>query len=198
MLTSLPLPCARAAAAADLKSPTGGGQTAFPDAEITKEAMGAEHRGGNSPGEWYCSDDRALAASPAPGTGVLFWCVCYRSAGGNGGCCAGSQRWPQLVHPCWLRSCMRLSCLPGRGVLHSTNTSTAHALICRPSFLRPLPACRDYRPGNGSNTGSYKDGSAEPAAETVYAAMHSGCPVLEGEKYIATRWIRAAGFDYPR
>jgi hypothetical protein len=26
--------------------------------------------------------------------------------------------------------------------------------------------------------------------------MHSGCPVLEGEKYIATRWIRGAGFDY--
>lgn len=63
---------------------------------------------------------------------------------------------------------------------------------------RSSPPCRDYRPGNGSNTGSYQDGTAQPSAETVYAAMHSGCPVLEGEKYIATRWIRASGFDYPR
>ena len=61
----------------------------------------------------------------------------------------------------------------------------------------PLPSHRrDYRPSNGTGTGSFLDGSAHPAAETVYAAMHSGCPVEDGEKYIATRWIRAAGFDY--
>eukprot|EP00887_Chlorella_sp_A99_P006415 scaffold3.g6415.t1 len=54
----------------------------------------------------------------------------------------------------------------------------------------------DYAPSEGSGTGSYSDGSADPAARPIYAAMHSGCPVLEGEKFIATRWIRGAGFDY--
>lgn len=60
-------------AAADLKSPTRGGQTAFPEADITKQAMGSEHRSGNSPDEWYCGDSRVLAAAPPAGTGVLFW-----------------------------------------------------------------------------------------------------------------------------
>lgn len=59
---------------ADLKSPTKGGQTAFPDAEATKQAMGDEHRPGNSPNsDWYCHDERVLAAAPPAGTGVLFW-----------------------------------------------------------------------------------------------------------------------------
>ncbi|KAL4458442.1 hypothetical protein ABPG75_013307 [Micractinium tetrahymenae] len=110
-----------------LKSPTRGGHTAFPEAQATREAMGAEHRPGNSPDEWYCSDERVLSAAPAAGTAVLFW---------------------------------------------------------------------DYRPGNGSGAGSYEDGSAQAEAQTVYEAMHAGCPVWEGEKYIATRWIRSSGFDY--
>lgn len=110
-----------------LKSPAKGGQTAFPEADITRQAMGTQHRSGNSPDEWYCEDERVLAAAPAAGTALMFW---------------------------------------------------------------------DYRPGTGAGTGSYEDGSAEANAETVYAAMHAGCPVVEGEKYIATRWIRAAGFDY--
>lgn len=57
----------------DLKSPAKGGTTAFPDAAATKEAMGGEHRSGNSPDDWYCREPRALAAAPPAGTGVLFW-----------------------------------------------------------------------------------------------------------------------------
>ncbi|PRW59787.1 putative prolyl 4-hydroxylase 3 [Chlorella sorokiniana] len=108
-----------------LKSPKRGGTTAFPEAELTKQAMGAEHRPGTDPDEWYCRDERVLAASPPPGTGVLFW---------------------------------------------------------------------DYRPHNGGGTGSYEDGSADPLATPVYEALHSGCPVVDGEKFVATRWIRGARF----
>jgi hypothetical protein len=61
-------------------------------------------------------------------------------------------------------------------------------------MVAPPAPCRDYRPSNGSGTGSYQDGSAQPYAQTVYAAMHAGCPVLEGEKWIATRWIRSSRF----
>lgn len=112
-----------------LKSPASGGQTAFPDAEATKLALGEEHRGGNTPDEWYCTDNRTLSASPTPGTGILFW---------------------------------------------------------------------NYRPGTGPGTGSYEDGTAQAEARTVAEALHAGCPVWEGEKYIATRWIRSTGFDHPR
>ncbi len=54
--------------------------------------------------------------------------------------------------------------------------------------------CRDYRPNNGGGTGSYEDGSADPLAAPVYEALHSGCPVVEGEKWVATRWIRGNRF----
>ncbi len=66
-------------------------------------------------------------------------------------------------------------------------------LCCRAAAAS---VCRDYRPSNGTGAGSFQDGSAQPNAHSVYEAMHSGCPVTEGEKYIATRWIRASGFDY--
>lgn len=52
----------------------------------------------------------------------------------------------------------------------------------------------DYVPMNRVARGSYTNGTAEPAAMPVNEALHSGCPVLEGEKWIATRWIRAAKF----
>ncbi len=55
----------------------------------------------------------------------------------------------------------------------------------------------DYSPGNGEGTGSYADGTGRPAAKPVPETLHSGCPVEEGEKWIATRWIRSSGFDYP-
>ena len=52
----------------------------------------------------------------------------------------------------------------------------------------------DYKPGHGPGTGSYADGDARSQAQAVYEALHSGCPVVEGEKWIGTRWIRSAEF----
>ena len=52
----------------------------------------------------------------------------------------------------------------------------------------------DYRPATGAGLGSWANNTAEPAALPVPEGLHSGCPVLEGEKYIATRWIRSARF----
>ena len=43
----------------------------------------------------------------------------------------------------------------------------------------------DYVPGEGAGALAVADS----------ASMHGGCPVLAGEKYIATRWIRAAEFS---
>ena len=58
----------------------------------------------------------------------------------------------------------------------------------------------NFEPGPGASdaqaaddgAGSRADGTARPSARRVYQAMHSGCPVLGGEKWIATRWIRSA------
>jgi prolyl 4-hydroxylase len=52
----------------------------------------------------------------------------------------------------------------------------------------------DYVPGSNLPRGSYTNGTAEPAGMPANEALHSGCPVLEGEKWIATRWIRSAKF----
>ena len=52
----------------------------------------------------------------------------------------------------------------------------------------------DYEPRGGAGVGTYGNSSADPAATPVPEAMHSGCPVHEGEKWIATRWIRSARF----
>ena len=43
-----------------------------------------------------------------------------------------------------------------------------------------VPAGSQFRPGD--------------VATPDPTAIHGGCPVLEGEKVIATRWIRAADF----
>ena len=40
----------------------------------------------------------------------------------------------------------------------------------------------NYKPAHGFSIGSFRDGTAIPAAMPVYGAMHGGCPVLEGEK----------------
>lgn len=53
----------------------------------------------------------------------------------------------------------------------------------------------DYEPRGGAGVGTYGNSSANPAATPVPEAMHSGCPVHEGEKWIATRWIRSARFS---
>lgn len=52
----------------------------------------------------------------------------------------------------------------------------------------------DYIPTGGSAAGSHTNRTAAPAALPVDEALHSGCPVLVGEKWIATRWIRASRF----
>ena len=49
--------------------------------------------------------------------------------------------------------------------------------------------------GGDNGAGTFADGSAKPAARRVFAAMHSGCPVIKGEKWITTRWIRSAPFN---
>ena len=41
-------------------------------------------------------------------------------------------------------------------------------------------------------------GVADPAdteAEPDAAAIHGGCPVIQGDKWIATRWMRSANFS---
>ena len=88
--------------------------------------------------------------------------------------------------------------MPSVAHLLCASAAAAAAATILPLCRRPSACRRDYQPGSGDGSGSYEDGSARPAADTVYAAMHSGCPVLQGEKYIATRWIRASGFDYVR
>lgn len=45
----------------------------------------------------------------------------------------------------------------------------------------------DYRPSDGSGTGSFEDGTADPNARPVPESMHSGCPVLSGEKWVRDR-----------
>ena len=47
------------------------------------------------------------------------------------------------------------------------------------------------RPGDALLFWNYEP-TGDGGARSVYAAMHSGCPVLGGEKWIATRWIRSS------
>ena len=48
----------------------------------------------------------------------------------------------------------------------------------------------DYKPLDPQDTTTEEQGQAEE----VPGAQHSGCPVIKGEKWIATRWIRSANF----
>lgn len=64
-------------------------------------------------------------------------------------------------------------CAPGAGVL---------AVSPRPG---DAVVFWDYVPREGAGALAVGNG----------ASMHGGCPVLEGEKFIATRWIRAAKFS---
>lgn len=114
------------------------------------------------------SDGRVLAAAPPPGTGVLFWCGLAAPLG-------------------FCMFCTYMACSLVPLLLQAITPVVDSAPTC-------LGPCRDYRPSNGGGTGSYEDGSADPLAQPVYEALHSGCPVLEGQKFVATRWIRGARF----
>lgn len=79
-----------------------------------------------------------------------------------------------------------------------------HVWYCeRDEVLGAAPAAGDallfwdYEPRDqGTGTGSYANGTGDPTGMPQPKALHSGCPVTEGEKWIATRWIRGSGFDY--
>lgn len=56
-----------------LQSPTKGGATVFPMADLTNKRMAAA---GKTPGTdevWYCQEEEVLGVRPAPGDAVLFW-----------------------------------------------------------------------------------------------------------------------------
>ena len=69
-------------------------------------------------------------------------------------------------------------------------------LLSHSSGVTPvLTPVQNYVPtGSGPGAGSYADGTARPAALPDSAAWHSGCPVLEGTKLVATRWVRSSSF----
>lgn len=112
-----------------LKTPTEGGLTVFPEANITKERLKGKSYSEEKE-NWYCNHpEEVLGIAPSPGDAVLFW---------------------------------------------------------------------NYRNGvGGDGSGSYEDGTGHPSADVVGEATHGGCPVLQGEKWIVTRWIRGSGFDWP-
>lgn len=43
-------------------------------------------------------------------------------------------------------------------------------------------------------SGSPENSTVSTEAANDNTSLHGGCPVLEGEKWIATKWIRSAGF----
>lgn len=58
-------------------------------------------------------------------------------------------------------------------------------------MMQVMPSAGDavlfygFKPGNSETNG---------LAVEVPASLHGGCPPLEGEKIIATRWMRSASF----
>lgn len=115
-----------------LRSPTKGGATVFPNAEMSKTNL-ARRVGGapdfrSGPKGWYCNDPAVLKVNPRPGDAVLFWDYIPRPDIGD-----------HKMYP--------------RSGGHDTSNSDTEA------FDDPT-------------------------------ALHGGCPVVEGEKWIATRWIR--------
>ncbi|GMH33754.1 hypothetical protein BSKO_01588 [Bryopsis sp. KO-2023] len=60
-----------------LRSPTKGGGTVFPNAELSKLNLASSRRAGASFGSgakgWYCNDPLVLKVNPKPGDAVLFW-----------------------------------------------------------------------------------------------------------------------------
>lgn len=55
----------------------------------------------------------------------------------------------------------------------------------------PRPDLKDEQLANVERRGSHQDGSAVTECVEDPAALHGGCPVIKGEKWIATKWFRS-------
>lgn len=119
-----------------LRTPTKGGETVFPESDLSRgnlEAHGRGHMHWNAaPQGWYCNDDAVFKVSPEAGDAVLFWDYKPRS------------------------------------------DITDHKMYIR--------------------SGNHEKNSFDTEAVNDPTALHGGCPVAEGEKWIATRWIRSSQF----
>eukprot|EP01025_Chloroclados_australasicus_P062434 TRINITY_DN8203_c0_g2_i1.p1 TRINITY_DN8203_c0_g2~~TRINITY_DN8203_c0_g2_i1.p1 ORF type:complete len:534 (-),score=53.55 TRINITY_DN8203_c0_g2_i1:1103-2479(-) len=62
-------------------------------------------------------------------------------------------------------------------------------------FWNYIPKVSDEEALEYTRSGSYQDGDTDTEASPDPAAVHGACPVIEGEKWVVTRWIRSANFS---
>lgn len=55
------------------RTPTRGGATVFPVADLTKRRMAAAGKATRSDHTWYCQEEEVLGVRPGPGDAILFW-----------------------------------------------------------------------------------------------------------------------------
>lgn len=181
----------RPAPAADLKSPTRGGQTAFPEADVTKRAMGEEHRPGNSPDEWYCYDERVLSAAPPPGTGVLFWwaaCHLLMATHGAAPVC-GQACHAHMLYAATTRPTPR-SCAPGT-TAPATAPAAARTATAQPTPPpRPsIPPCTRAAPCWRGRSTLPHAGSGLQASTTARRRHDRSCPSLHRPRTGLRPWL---------
>eukprot|EP01026_Neomeris_dumetosa_P027094 TRINITY_DN2204_c1_g1_i1.p1 TRINITY_DN2204_c1_g1~~TRINITY_DN2204_c1_g1_i1.p1 ORF type:complete len:520 (-),score=53.58 TRINITY_DN2204_c1_g1_i1:917-2380(-) len=61
-------------------------------------------------------------------------------------------------------------------------------------FWNYVPKVSDEQALTYTRSGSYETGDTDTEALPDPAAVHGACPVIEGEKWVVTRWIRSATF----